>query len=162
MDALITRGIKYKLILFIGICLLFIVGCSNEGESKKEAISVKNTSMLQYFKDKNPKVDVISVKEGDLNSDSFEDMIVMFKHNKDGKEEVAFTVVIKKENGYETLKHYRAPIENQKIEVKNIDNKPPVEFSISGSKNGEVGLSIYRLEGNKIIDIFGLDSMDAC
>ena len=37
----------------------------------------------------------------------------------------------------------RAPVENQSIKLKDIDNKPPLEIIVSGSKRGKYGYGYY-------------------
>ncbi len=37
-----------------------------------------------------------------------------------------------------------------------------MEVIVSGSKNGNVGYAIYRLEGNEMIDLFGQDMESCC
>ncbi|EPZ60013.1 hypothetical protein H477_0846 [[Clostridium] sordellii ATCC 9714] len=54
-----------------------------------------------------------------------------------------------------------APQEDVVIEFKNIDNKGQMELILSGSKNGNVGYAIYRLEKDKLIDLFG-EGMNSC
>ena len=41
------------------------------------------------------------------------------------------------------------------------DDKDEIELVLSGSKNGNVGYAIYRLENKKLVDLFG-EGMNAC
>jgi len=54
-----------------------------------------------------------------------------------------------------------APVEDQAITFKDIDSKGVMEIMISGSKNKKFGYAIYRLEGNKLEDLFG-ENMESC
>ena len=65
-----------------------------------------------------------------------------------------------KENMYMTAP-IPAPKEDVVIEFKNIDDKEPIEVVISGSKNGNVGYGIYRLENKRLLNLFG-EGMEAC
>ncbi|MCC5425445.1 Cys-Cys-COOH (seleno)protein SaoC, partial [Clostridium botulinum] len=74
----------------------------------------------------------------------------------------SMVVVLSDKEKYKITNEVSAPIENQKIEFKDIDKKPPIEFVVSGSKNGSFGYAIYRIEKGKIINLFGEDMKDCC
>lgn len=154
-----------KYIVFFGVLTSFLLLSSCETNSiEYKKSEIKNTRLLDFFKEENKNCTVITVGEKDINNDEKEDMVVIFKHNDNSHGhigEVEFTVVINDDNP-KLLKHYKAPVENQKIEFKDVDKKQPIEFIISGSKNSNIGYSIYRFENNEVIDIFGSGSMDAC
>ncbi|MDO7204722.1 Cys-Cys-COOH (seleno)protein SaoC [Paraclostridium bifermentans] len=69
-------------------------------------------------------------------------------------------VISDNENVYMT-EPIRAPIDDILIEFKDIDDKNEMELILSGSKNGNVGYAIYRLENKKLVDLFG-EGMNAC
>ena len=54
------------------------------------------------------------------------------------------------------------PIENQQIQFKDIDKEGPIEFIVSGEKNGAVGYAIYRMIDGQPIDLFGEGMADCC
>ncbi len=60
-------------------------------------------------------------------------------------------VVVSDKNSHYITKPIPAPIENQTITFKNIDDKAPIEVIVSGSKNGNVGYAIYRVEGKNLL-----------
>jgi hypothetical protein len=69
-------------------------------------------------------------------------------------------VVNNKDKKYLT-KPILAPKEDAVITFRDIDKKDEMEVMISGSKNGNLGYAIYRLQDDKFIDLFGED-MEAC
>ena len=69
--------------------------------------------------------------------------------------------IISDESQMYMTKPILAPKEDVTIEFKNIDNKDKMELILSGSKNGNVGYAIYRLEGDKFTDLFG-EGMNSC
>ena len=71
-------------------------------------------------------------------------------------------VVLDKENKYELSNTISAPASNPKIEFKDIDEKTPMEFIVSGSKGSSFGYAIYRLDNMKIVDLFGQGMEECC
>lgn len=153
---------KVKKLISLGLGMIVISLTITSCTVKTSNDVIKESNGLKHFKEKHSDAKVMKHKDCDLNGDGLEDTIIIFNHTKNSKKEVAFTVELGVKDGYEDLGHFKAPLDNQSIEIKDTDGKPPTEFVISGSKNGEVGLGIYRVENNKLIDIFGTGSMDAC
>ena len=154
-----------RLMIFIVflVSITVFTSCKDNSYEIKES-ETKNSYLLDFFNENNKNCKVITTNEEDINGDGKKDMVVIFEHNDNTHGhigEVEFTVVINDDKP-KLLKHFKAPIENQKIEFKDIDKKEPIEFIISGSKNSNIGYSIYRVENNEILDIFGGDSMEAC
>ena len=63
--------------------------------------------------------------------------------------------------GYQITEPVRAPVSNQQIQFKDIDEQPPTELIISGMKGSNVGYGIFRIEKGQVIDVFG-SNMDLC
>ena len=55
-----------------------------------------------------------------------------------------------------------APVENQKIQFKNIDKEGEIEIIITGEKKGAVGYAIYRMIDGQPVDLFGEGMEDCC
>jgi len=155
---------KNRLIYIILIFIFIFSGCSgkrvsqNAASTKDIGVSEGNKS-LQYFKETHKENKVIKCGEGDVDGDGRKDLVVIFNVGKDKNNMV---VVLDKESQYKLSNTIPAPISNQKIEFKNIDEKTPMEFIVSGSKGSSFGYGIYRLENMKIVDLFGEGMKDCC
>jgi len=53
-------------------------------------------------------------------------------------------VVLGKPGAYQCTNEVPAPVSNQVITFKDIDDKPPLEFIVQGMKGANVGYAIYR------------------
>lgn len=153
-----------KIITSIIVVMVFIIGmCGfiyDRNQEKREELGVESDNeLLKYFKSKYPENEVIKCGYEDLNNDGRKDLVVIF--NKTERKN-GMVVIIDKESDYEVSEEVPAPLENQKIEFKNIDETPPMEFIVSGSKDGKFGYAIFRLEGLKIRDLFGESMEDCC
>lgn len=122
----------------------------------------KNDELYKYFQ-KNYKCDkkIIPLKaaKGDITNDGKDDLVLIF--NKEGEDINNMVVLINGDKKVFT-KEKRAPIDNIEIQFKDIDDKGPIETIISGSKNGNYGYAIYRLENNEMKDLFGENMKDCC
>ncbi|MCC0631501.1 Cys-Cys-COOH (seleno)protein SaoC [Clostridioides sp. ZZV15-6388] len=148
---------KVLIISCVVIALIVLSRVVDDNLKQNGSIPNVNQETLKYFK-KNYKEDIITCAEEDLNNDGKKDLVVIYKKGNNSNEMV---VVVSDKDGHYITKPIPAPIENQTITFKNIDEKPPIEVIVSGSKNGNVGYAIYRVEGKKLVDLFGED-MDKC
>jgi len=158
---------KKKMIihLFMIIVLVFVISViknldNNDLSKKDKSIGVEeNNPLLQYFIESHPANEVILCGYEDVNNDEMKDLIVIYNisKNKNG-----MLVVISNDDKYICSNEVFAPAENQAIKFKNIDDKEEMEFIISGSKNGQVGYGIFRLENVEIINLFGEGMEDCC
>lgn len=141
---------KVIFIFFIG----FIFYTYSSQEVFQEDIDQKNPLLKIFQKDYSNKV--LLTKEGDITDDGVDDLIVIYEISKSEKRMV---VVL---GGLERLTNsVKAPVERQSIKLKNIDEKAQMEFIVSGYKGSKLGYAIYRIEDNRIIDLFG-EGMDEC
>ncbi|MGO0984619.1 Cys-Cys-COOH (seleno)protein SaoC [Clostridioides difficile] len=148
---------RVVIISCVVIALIVLSRVVDDNLKQNDSIPNVNQETLKYFK-QNYKEDIITCAEEDLNNDGKKDLVIIYKKGNNSNEMV---VVVSDKGGHYITKPIPAPIENQTITFKNIDEKPPVEVIVSGSKNGNVGYAIYRVEGKKLVDLFGED-MDKC
>ena len=150
---------KIIVLIFSMVLLLTIgTGCGkSEMKIDKESLeSLKEDKLFNLFTDKYKECIPITCKKGDVTNDGLEDLIIIYKSG----ENIRMRVLI---DGKEVIftEEVPAPIENQTIEFKDIDNKNEVEFIVKGSKRSNIGYAIYRIENNEIKDLFG-EGMNEC
>lgn len=152
---------KIVIILFVIIIALAALVLSNKYESgitKESNLPEVEKSLLDKFKEVH-KEEIITYAQNDLNNDGKNDLLVIYKVNKNSNK---MTVVVNENNELYLTEPVPAPIEDQKIEFKDIDDKDEMEVIVSGSKNGNVGYAIYRIEDKKLVDLFGQDMESCC
>jgi len=125
------------------------------------AESVKeDNKILLAFLEFVPDADVQIACEEDVTNDGLKDLVVIYK-----KGDLTRTVVVIDSGdgeNYEFTEPIPGPIENQKIQFKNIDKEDEIEFIIMGEKNGAVGYAIYRMIDGVPTDLFGEGMEDCC
>lgn len=117
------------------------------------------TSCLSYFVLTHEGKDVIKCAVADLNGDNAEDLVVIYRES---KEKNNMLVVLNLVGGYQCTNEVPAPVSNQVITFRDIDNKPPLEFIVQGMKGAYIGYAIYRVEGIHLEDLFGEGMKDCC
>ncbi|MEQ8175977.1 MAG: Cys-Cys-COOH (seleno)protein SaoC [Syntrophomonadaceae bacterium] len=143
------------LIVLLIICL---AGCSTQRKADNNPAKVgQETPALQYWRSNNSYSPIMWI-EADLDNDSRMDTVLIYRETAD---KCMLCVVLNTVGGFVVSESTRAPLENQIIQSKDIDQKPPVEIIVSGSKNGKYGYGIFRLENNQLIDLFA-DGMNDC
>ncbi|MFR9070654.1 Cys-Cys-COOH (seleno)protein SaoC [Paraclostridium tenue] len=151
---------RKKILILLGVVVVFIgIGIySAEKNKQSKDLPQVNGSYLNYFKENAKYENIITYTQKDINNDNVEDLLVVYKKNDKYNEMVG---IISDESQMYMTKPILAPKEDVTIEFKNIDNKDKMELILSGSKNGNVGYAIYRLEGDKFTDLFG-EGMNSC
>lgn len=140
-----------------------------ETETKEDVLSKRadyaepvgeEHKILKAFLAHVPDADVQIACEEDVTGDGCKDLVVIYK--KDGLTRTV--VVVDSGDGvhYEFTEPIPGPIENQKIQFKNIDKEGEIEFIITGEKNGAVGYAIYRMIDGVPTDLFGEGMEDCC
>ena len=153
------KNIKVILIGLLVFVLGFYAFSMDQGRSVESLGVEPDNELLLYFEETHPDNKVILCGYEDLNDDGRKDLLVMYKEE---YRKNAMVVVMDLGDGFKLSDHTKAPIENQKIEFKDIDKTGPIEFIVSGSKDGNFGYSIFRLiDDLEIIDLFG-EGMDEC
>lgn len=148
-----------KVLIIIFALLLGYFGYRNNVKYKKVDFGVeKDHYLLQAFYDEFPGKEVVKCKLGDVSRNGKDDLIIIFKKTKEANH-----LVVAIDSGKEIYfsEESSAPFENQKIEIKDIDNSPPNEFVVSGSKKGQYGYGIFRIEEKHLHNLFS-EGMGVC
>lgn len=148
---------KVAIVSCIVVILIVLSRVINDKLSENSSMPNVSEESLAYF-EKNHKKEIITCAEEDLNNDGKKDLVVIYRNGSSSNEMI---VVVSNKESYYSTNPIPAPIENQSITFKDIDDKSPIEAIISGSKNGNVGYAIYRVEGKNFVDLFAED-MDKC
>ena len=117
----------------------------------------ENNELYKRFLEENPDKTVLKWEYEDISDDGVKDLIVIYKF----EELVRMSGYVSLDEKFVLVKEVAAPVENQVIKLKNIDEKGVVEFIVSGSKNGIFGYSIFRFENNQFVNLFA-EGMDDC
>lgn len=131
---------------------------SQEGNTVAAMVASDNKA-LQHFKGEFPAREIILACEEDITNDGLKDLLVIFREV--GHVRLA-AVCAKADGTWTTTPPKPAPVENQTIMFKNIDEAAEIEFIISGEKDGAIGYAIFRMIDGEIIDLFGEGMEDCC
>lgn len=150
-----------RTVLFFTIVISMIFGCSGENseQSKINREDLKTNEALQFFIRENPGKEVIKYEVKDLNNDGQEDLLILYKIS---KEKNMMCVLLNLGKSYVATNEVPAPVSNQVIHFKDIDDKPPMEFIVQGMKGAKIGYAIFRIEKGQIVDLFGEGMEDCC
>jgi len=161
----------YRRWLICGLLLCLLAGVV-AGGCGKTAVNEKNHSdksevsetgepspCLRYFISTHRDSEVIKCACADLNGDNIEDLVVIYRES---EEKNNMLVVLDIKGGYQCTNEVPAPVTNQVITFKDIDDKPPLEFIVQGMKGANIGYAIYRVDGTKLEDLFGEGMKDCC
>ncbi len=141
-----------------------VSGCSNAasksnlGSTAALAPVSSDNKALKFFKEKMPGCKVITCAEEDITGDGKKDLVVIYEGTDTNNN---MTAVVSTTDSFIITSSLPAPVKNQKIEFKDIDQKPPMEFMVSGSKGSNFGYAIYKVEDGSLKDIFG-SGMEKC
>lgn len=116
--------------------------------------------LLQAFQEKFEGAEVLLACEEDVTDDGLKDLVVIYR-----MDELTRTVVVtncQDGKNYDFSEPIPGPIENQKIQFKNIDKEGEIEIIITGEKKGAVGYAIYRMIDGEPVDLFGEGMEDCC
>ncbi len=150
-----------RVVLCSFLLTFFISACKGHGveQSILDGQGLKTNKTLQYFMKKNPGKKLIKYEFKDLNDDGREDLLVLYQVS---KEKNMMCVILNFVDHYIETNEVPAPVSNQVIHFKNIDEKPPMEFIVQGMKGAKVGYAIYRIENGQLVDLFGEGMEDCC
>lgn len=150
---------RKKSLAWLLLALLCITGCSGKAQ-KGATVPTIDTEHVLYkhflaaYGEKKPLI----TGANDINNDGREDLIVIYQDTSVTNKMIA----IWEEDGIVAISEPTpAPVENCRIEWRDIDDRDPVELIISGSKGVNVGYAIYRWEKGKFVNLFG-EGMEGC
>lgn len=152
--------LRKKNLAFVLLVLLCITGCSGEGQ-EEETVAAIDTGHFYYkhfsaaFEDKKPLLTGVN----DINNDGLEDLIVIYQDTSTTNKMIA---IWEEEGNVIISEPTPAPVENYRIEWKDIDDKAPIELIVSGAKGVNVGYAIYRWEKGNFVNLFGEGMEDCC
>lgn len=152
----IPKKTLFFLVIFLVGFLLFQYG--KKLEQDKRINVAEDHPMMVYFSEINP-FTVQAAEIEDLTDDGKEDLLVIWR---DTIEDFNYMAVVTEENRRLGLtEKEKAPYENLSIEFKNIDKEGVMEFIVSGSRLGNYGYGIYRVEDGAVVNIFG-EGLEDC
>lgn len=122
----------------------------------------EDNKILKIFQEKHPAAEVLVACEEDLSNDGYKDLVVIYRPNPE-KLPVELVIMVDSGNGedYTMTEPISAPVENQRLQFKNIDGKDEMEFVLQGEKGNKVGYGIYRLSEGVLVNLFG-EGMEEC
>ncbi len=149
-----------KSLAFFLLVLLCITGCSGRSQNKGTSVTIDTghplyKHFLAAYEDKKP----LLTGASDINNDGREDLIVIYQDTSVTNKMIA---IWEEEGRLAISEPTPAPIENCRMEWRNIDDKAPIELIISGSKGVNMGYAIYRWENGKFVNLFGESMEDCC
>lgn len=125
------------------------------------ALSPEGEHLLSTWLTPTPDVRIMTAAEADLNADGFVDMVLIHS-SREEHEKMTLVVLLQQSNSsFIATNFLPAPVENQRISFKNIDEKPPLEFIVMGSKGIRSGIAVYRIVNGQLVDLFN-NGMDDC
>jgi hypothetical protein len=96
---------------------------------------------------------------GDINADNRPDTVIIYSIPGGLCQ---FLAVLNLISGYQLTDYLPAPQSYQKINFIEYYGKPPLDVTISGENDGNVGLGIFRLENNEFVSVFGSNYINCC
>ncbi len=142
------------------LCLICLTGCGKEISDAESVVNIDAKHVLyEHFLTACGNKEPLLTGVNDINNDGLEDLIVIYRDTAATNKMVA----IWQEGGKVIISDPTlAPIENYRIEWRDIDDKEPIELIVSGSKGVNVGYAIYRWENGDFINLFGEGMEDCC
>jgi hypothetical protein len=160
---MVRRELFQKSLACLFLFFVLVTGGCRAGSNKPSPAASGETAgggpLLAYFMASHPGKEVVIFNRADLNDDNTEDLVVIFRESKETNSMLA---VLDLSGSYQYTNQVPAPVSNQVIQFKDIDQKPPLEFIVQGMKGANVGYAIYRVEGTKLEDLFGEGMKDCC
>ncbi len=135
-----------------------LLGCSRPAE-EPAAADGPSAAAAAALEALSPGAQVQSAAEADLDDDGATDAVLVFR---DAEERFRTVVLLDSEGEATPTEQFKAPVERQSIEVRDIDGEPPTEFVVRGWKGSTVGYAIYRIEDGALVDVFGSNMADCC
>lgn len=121
-------------------------------------LALENNPQLQFFSANHPGQPIVTYAQADLDNDGRKDLIVIYRSSESKNHMCVIRTV---ERRLVETNPVPAPVSDQMIQFRDIDEKPPLEFIVQGRKGAKVGYAIFRVEQGRLTDLFG-DGMEDC
>lgn len=141
--------------------LLLLFACQDRpqnGQAEGDKSALEASPLHQYFVRSYPDKQTLVWAFHDVNNDGRDDLILIYRLD---RKRNAMRVILSTDGTYTITNDVPAPVSNQTITFKNIDDKPPMEFIVQGMKGANMGYAVYRIENSKLVDLFS-EGMAGC
>jgi hypothetical protein len=141
--------------------LLVLIACQDRapvGKAGGSRTDLRTSSLYLHFSGLYPGKEVLAWAFKDVDNDGRDDLILIYRVS---GEQNAMRVVLNTGRTYTMTNDVPAPVSNQIITFKDIDEKPPMEFIVQGMKGTKIGYAVYRIEKGKLLDLFA-EGMEEC
>lgn len=115
-------------------------------------------SLLAVFRKSVPDREILLTAVGDCNADNVEDLVIIYRESENENHMVA---VYSDGGAFRVSAWVRAPLENYRMQWRDIDEMPPVELLVSGQKGIYIGFAVFRFVKGEWISLFG-EGMEGC
>lgn len=144
------------------VVLLCLAGCGEGQGGRPEPVKaglMGASERLEFFRTQHPTLEVIKWAEEDLNADGRKDLVVLYRVD---PEHNGMRVILDLGGTYLETNEVPAPYSDQVIQFRDIDQKPPMEFIVQGVRGVKMGFAVFRIEENRLVDLFGEGMRDCC
>lgn len=117
---------------------------------------------LLYYNAQVPGREILCAFEDDLTDDGLNELVVLYHNPEEGRQNWMVALLNRGDGSYDITTPTPAPVENQALRFFEMDREPPLEFVLTGEKDGEVGYAIYRVIDGELINLFGENMEDCC
>ena len=159
MTRLVPRGgALLRALLPLAFLLAFPGPSVAPGGAEDVSLPVTCHPLIAVFRESLPDREILLTTLGDCNADGIEDLVVVYREDRDKNHMVA---VYSDGGSFRISAPVRAPLENCRLQWRDIDEVPPVELLVSGQKGIYIGYAVFRFVDGEWISLFG-DGMDGC
>lgn len=159
MTHLVPRGgVLLRALLLLAFLLAFPGPGVAPGGAEDVSLPVTSHPLVAVFRESLPDREILLTTLGDCNADGIEDLVVVYREDRDKNHMVA---VYSDGGSFSISAPVRAPLENCRLQWRDIDEVPPVELLVSGQKGIYIGYAVFRFVDGEWISLFG-DGMDGC
>ena len=151
-------GALLRALLPLAFLLAFPGPSVAPGGAEDVSLPVTCHPLIAVFRESLPDREILLTTLGDCNADGIEDLVVVYREDRDKNHMVA---VYSDGGSFRISAPVRAPLENCRLQWRDIDEVPPVELLVSGQKGIYIGYAVFRFVDGEWISLFG-DGMDKC
>ncbi|MFV0438884.1 MAG: Cys-Cys-COOH (seleno)protein SaoC [Desulfopila sp.] len=161
-----STGYLAILAIFFAVLVVLLIrrgsgsGLQETGDQKDfTAAALSENEMLQFFSRRHPGQTILKYAQADLDNDNRDDLIVIYRLSPQRNE---MSIIHFPQDRPTETNAVPAPVTDQIIQFRDIDDKPPLEFILQGRKGAKVGYAIFRIEEGQLVDLFGEGMEDCC